>query len=76
MTFATTPYFMKNDEWYTCNFPKNGKLGYVLTDKAPPKAIKSWEALQKINEVKFDPKDPEIDYDSLYADLYGDSECD
>ena len=33
------PYFIENDEWYT----KDGSLGrYVLTDKAPPKAVESY----------------------------------
>lgn len=38
MTFEF-PYFMTNKEWYE-NDPENG--GYVLTDKAPKKAIDSF----------------------------------
>ncbi|MBR5592052.1 MAG: hypothetical protein IKW38_05940 [Kiritimatiellae bacterium] len=76
MTFVTIPYFMTNEAWYTFNFPKNGKLGCVLTDKAPQKAIKSWKALQILSEIMYDERVPGIDYDALYADLYGESECD
>ena len=34
------PYWWTNKEWYTYD-PKKGH--YVLTDKAPPEAVKSYE---------------------------------
>ena len=40
------PYFMTNKEWYRISLDKNGlpgDRGLVLTDKAPKKAIESYE---------------------------------
>ncbi len=45
----TEPYFMKNKEWYYHD-PKEWK--YKLTDKAPPKARKSYE---EFYSVQYDP---------------------
>ncbi len=40
------PFFMKNKEWYY--FDNNDQTrGIKLTDKAPPKAIKSYEEFYK-----------------------------
>ena len=38
------PYFMENEEWYEYDW-KNKK--YILTDKAPEKAKKSYEEFYK-----------------------------
>lgn len=42
------PYFMKNPEWYKYD-EKNYK--YILTDKAPEEAKKSYEEYYKLMEV-------------------------
>ncbi len=34
------PYFMENEEWFTYDQKTNT---YTLTDKAPPKAIESYQ---------------------------------
>ena len=34
------PYFMENEEWYEFDFEKRQ---YILTDKAPDEAKKSYE---------------------------------
>ena len=48
------PYFMTNEEWYTC--PRRGV--YKLTDKAPEEAKKSYEeykkALKKFKKMKIE----------------------
>lgn len=44
--YKTKPYFMKNKDWYYYD-PNNGERGIKLTDKAPPKAVKSYEAFYK-----------------------------
>ena len=44
---AEQPYFMENDEWYTFD---EESFRYVLTDKAPQKAIDSYN--EYYNEVE------------------------
>lgn len=47
MASLSEPYFMSDDEWYTCiditkeDFPEDG-CGYHLTDKAPQEAVDSY----------------------------------
>lgn len=42
MTTLSVPYFLKNKDWYKVRqFPE---LGYILTNKAPQKAIESYKA--------------------------------
>ena len=36
------PYFMSNPEWYKEVSLEESDRGYVLTDKAPPEAVKSY----------------------------------
>lgn len=38
------PYFMENEEWYYFDFDIKK---YVLTDKAPDKAVKSYDDFYK-----------------------------
>ena len=45
MFFLKLPYFMKKDDWYY--FGDDDK--YHLTEKAPPKAVKSYEKFAKTN---------------------------
>ena len=48
------PYFIENEEWYEINPDMKGPV-YVLTDKAPSKAIASYkefyEGLKEIEEA-------------------------
>ena len=46
------PYFMTNPEWYTIN-PKNTGNGYLLTDKAPAKAIESYNDYYKLYNIMY-----------------------
>lgn len=48
------PYFMDNKEWYKFDF-QNRK--FVLTDKAPEKAKKSYEEFYKEVEADYGKKD-------------------
>lgn len=41
------PEFMENEEWYTRIENDDGSVDYVLTDKAPQKAIESYEEFYK-----------------------------
>ena len=46
MSFKPMPYFMKNKEWYRIiplEEQKPGEKHIILTEKAPPKARKSYE---------------------------------
>lgn len=36
------PYFMENEEWYYYD-DNDSERGYKLTDKAPEKAVRSYE---------------------------------
>lgn len=38
--FVDEPYFMTNEEWFYFDIKK---LKYLLTDKAPPKAVESYK---------------------------------
>ena len=44
-TTVEEPYFMTNPEWYRYDFDT---FSIVLTDKAPPEAVKSYEEFQEI----------------------------
>ncbi len=52
MSEIARPYFMTNEEWYTYNVEK-GEL--ELTDKAPPKAIKSYKEYYELVEKLEEP---------------------
>ena len=57
MEFDREPYFMSDPEWY--EETSEGNRAYKLTDKAPQKAVDSFDAFFKIIEsddptVKFD----------------------
>lgn len=47
MTIFEEPYFMKNEDWYYFD-EKNCR--YVLTDKAPEKAVKSYKEFYEMLE--------------------------
>ena len=51
-TLKGPPYFMKNEEWYRYDEEK-GKL--VLTDKAPPEAVKSYKKFYRLLESGLRP---------------------
>ena len=36
------PYFLENEEWYTEHTDERGRLKFKLTDKAPQKAVDSY----------------------------------
>ena len=50
MIIFEKPYFLENKEWYTVN--ESGGRGYVLTDKAPQKAIDSYNKFYKELEMQ------------------------
>lgn len=45
------PYFMSNDEWYKIIVKGELDFSIELTDKAPPKAIESFEEFMNKKEV-------------------------
>lgn len=47
ITIDEIPFFMSNEDWYEYDFEK---LKIVLTDKAPPEAIESYEEFQRLLE--------------------------
>ena len=57
---VTQPYFMSNEEWYTVN--ENGE--YVLTDKAPQKAVEDYNEYKNeyIKKVKGKTIDEYLDF--------------
>ena len=56
----TMPYFMSNEEWYIVN--ENGE--YVLTDKAPQKAVEDYNNYKNeyIKKVKGKTIDEYLDF--------------
>jgi hypothetical protein len=47
MIFLNKPYFMTNQDWYR----RDEELGrFVLTDKAPPKAVESYKKFYDLLE--------------------------
>jgi hypothetical protein len=57
-TINKMPYFMENKEWYEYDFD----LGIcVLTDKAPPKAVKSYKDFYKLLNESYFAKENEDD---------------
>lgn len=50
MIILKKPYFMENEEWYTV--VENGDRGYILTDKAPKKAVDSYNEYYKEIEMQ------------------------
>ena len=56
----TMPYFMSNEEWYVVNENRE----YVLTDKAPPKAVEDYNEYKNeyIKKVKGKTIDESLDF--------------
>ena len=49
MIITEKPYFLENEEWYTIN--EGEGRGYLLTDKAPKKAVESYNKFYKELEL-------------------------
>ena len=39
------PYFLENEKWYKKVSLADNDRGYILTDEAPPEAVKSYNEL-------------------------------
>ena len=50
MILLEQPYFLKNKEWYTINDSYNDGKGYSLTEKAPIKAIQSYNEFYELQD--------------------------
>ncbi len=48
MTNTKEPYFMTNPEWYTFD---EEQFKYVLTEKAPKKAVESYKTFYEIHSI-------------------------
>lgn len=45
------PYFLTNKEWYEEVSLEESDRGFILTDKAPPEAVKSYEEFYNDTEI-------------------------
>lgn len=50
MILLEQPYFLQNKEWYTINDSYNDGKGYLLTEKAPIKAIQSYNEFYELQD--------------------------
>jgi hypothetical protein len=58
-SISKPPYFLKNNEWFKYDF----ELGtYVLSEKAPPKAVKSYKDFYKMLNESYNTKEVKIDF--------------